>query len=323
MSLNVFAPGSLFSDGHPHVIQRDLGLPDRPQRDLVLDLLGVVARRAFLHEESLDPAVLDVAGPHHDDIGDGAVADPLLRAVDHVGIAVAARRGLQCDRVGPVVGLGERERADLLQPGHRRQPLLLLLLGAQHEDRLHREATMDHQECAHAPVAPGHLHRDQPSRHRIHVGAAVADDPVTDDPDRAELLDQRPRELGFLPVFDDGRVYLGADELSRPREVVRLLRGHLLPEVEVVSAQGVTDADLIEVHAQAPLLTATDMTRVTGNAPTGSRHGYVIARRTIAQDRFRDAFKSDASRLLWRSSTATPPATQRSVRRSQAQRIRA
>ena len=75
---------------HAHVGQGDVGLPDGPERALPVDAAGVVPGRALLDEEALDLAVGHVAGPDDDDVGDGAVADPLLLPVDHPGVAVAA-----------------------------------------------------------------------------------------------------------------------------------------------------------------------------------------------------------------------------------------
>src|SRR2546422_568747 len=80
-------------------------------------------------EEPADVAVV-VPRPRDDDVGDRAVADPALGAVDDPVVAVAARRRLERDRVRPVVGLGERERADRLELRHGPEPPLLLLLGA-------------------------------------------------------------------------------------------------------------------------------------------------------------------------------------------------
>src|SRR6185312_6328722 len=154
-----------------------------------------VARSALLHEEPLDLAVLDITGPDHHDVGDRAVADPLLRTADHIGVAVAARRRLQRNRVGAVIGLGQREGADLLQPGHPRQPGLLLLLRSEHRDRLHGQPGLYADEGGDTAVATAELHVDQSGRERVHRRATVALDAVTDDAQLAELFDQGPGEL--------------------------------------------------------------------------------------------------------------------------------
>ena len=136
-----------------HAFEANLGLPDRPRRALALHRDGLEAGRVLLHEETLDLAVLVGARPHDDDIGDRAVADPPLRAVEHPCVAVAARAGLQRDGVRPVLGLGQRERPDRFQPRHGGQPARLLLLGAEEVDRLHRQSGLDAEKCAEAAVA--------------------------------------------------------------------------------------------------------------------------------------------------------------------------
>ena len=108
--------------------------------------------------------------------------------------------------------------------GHRGQPLLLLLLRAQHGDRLHGQPGLDPDEGGEATVATTQLHVDQPDRERVEVGTAVPDDPVADDAQRAELLDQRPGELGPLPVAVDHRKHLLVDEGAGALEVAELAR---------------------------------------------------------------------------------------------------
>src|SRR5262249_29091723 len=97
-----------------HAVQLDVGLPDRANAALALDHPRLEPGTAALDQKALDLAILHVPGPYHHDIGDAAVADPPLGAVDHVLIPLAARRRLERNRVGPVVGLGQRERAQAL-----------------------------------------------------------------------------------------------------------------------------------------------------------------------------------------------------------------
>jgi hypothetical protein len=57
----------------------------------------------------------------------------------------------------------------------------------------------------------------------------------------AELGDpaqQRPRQLGGLPVLVDGRQHLFVDEPARRDEVLPLLVGELPADMEVVGGQG-------------------------------------------------------------------------------------
>jgi hypothetical protein len=154
--------------GDSYSVEPDLRLPDRPQRCLALHDPGLVAGGALLYQEPLHRTVRGVPRPHDHDVSDAAVADPLLVPADDVGLPVRAGRGFQRDRVGPVLGLGQRKRADLLQPRHRSQPALLLLLRPALRDRLHRQPSLHSQESAQAAVAPVDLHVDQAGRQRIY-----------------------------------------------------------------------------------------------------------------------------------------------------------
>ena len=74
------------------------------------------------HDEAADPAVVRSARPDDGDVGDRAVGDPHLRAVEHPVGAVEAGAGAHRGRVGAGVGLGQPEAADRLAGGHPRQP---------------------------------------------------------------------------------------------------------------------------------------------------------------------------------------------------------
>ena len=91
---------------NPDPVQGDVGVLHHPQRDLVVHLGGLEARRALLHHEPLDLAVLHVAGPDDGVVGERGVADPLLLPVQHPVVAVAPGRGGQ-----PARGARIRRRA--------------------------------------------------------------------------------------------------------------------------------------------------------------------------------------------------------------------
>ena len=185
---------------HPHVGQGDLGLPDRPQRALAVDPLR--ARSPGLPFSTRNPLTLPSASSRaHSTTTSARVPLPIhfFCPVDHPAVAVAAGGGLQRDGVRAVPRLGQRERPELVHPGHRRQPPLLLLLGAEHRDRPHRQPGLHAEEGAEAAVTPVQLHVDQAGGERAHRWAAVALDAVADDAQLAHLLDQRPRELGASP----------------------------------------------------------------------------------------------------------------------------
>ena len=136
-----------------------------------------------------------------------------------------------------MLGLGQRERADRLHPRHRRQPALLLLLGAEHRDRLHGQPGLHGEERAEAAVAAVQLHVHQPARERAHARAAVALDVLAEQAELGEPAHQRPRELGALPVAVDDGQHLAVDEAPRGDEVLPLLGGELLADLEVVGRE--------------------------------------------------------------------------------------
>ena len=175
----------------------------------------------------LDLMIPGVPRPGHHDVGHRPVADPPLGAVDHVLVSLAPRRGLQRNRIRPVVGLGQSERTQALHPRHRRQPALLLLLAAQHRDRAHRQSGLDAQEHAEAAIAPAQLHLDQPGRDDAHRRTPIALDPVSDQPKLAEPARKVERKLGALPVPGHHRQHLLLDEGAGAVQVVGLLVGEL------------------------------------------------------------------------------------------------
>ena len=104
--------------------------------------------------------------------------------------------------------LGQGEAADLFHARHRRQPLLLLLLGAREVDRTHRKAGVDAVEGAERNVGSRHLHGDQADQQGASARAAVAMHAETGD---AQLLvrgEQLERERVLDPVFVDDRLDL-------------------------------------------------------------------------------------------------------------------
>src|SRR5262249_5610043 len=82
---------------HPDAtaIEEELRRDRGPQAELALHLAGREPGPPALHQEAVHAllAVLAQLGPHHPDVGDVAVGDPALRAVEHVLVTLAARRG--------------------------------------------------------------------------------------------------------------------------------------------------------------------------------------------------------------------------------------
>ena len=111
-------PPSSSEPGHAHVVEDDLGGVRRPDAVLLVLLALRQALRARRDDEArLAPAPeLGVDGGHDDvDVGDAAVRDPRLGAVEHplVGGLVVDGPGLERADVGAGVGLGHAERAEL------------------------------------------------------------------------------------------------------------------------------------------------------------------------------------------------------------------
>ena len=66
------------------------------------------------NDESLDVVIVDVAGEHHSEIGEGAAADPAFGTSDQPTVLGALSGGCQAaGDIGTVVRLGQREAADL------------------------------------------------------------------------------------------------------------------------------------------------------------------------------------------------------------------
>ena len=214
---------------HPAVGHGDLAVLDHLERHLVLDLLDAEAgRRLVLDDEALDLVVVDVARPDDRDVAPGRVADPLLLAVEDPGVALALRRRREAAAgSGAHQRLGQAEAADLLQARHRRQPLLLLLLGARE-----RRSSPWQDRC-------GRRRRSRTTGRRAHISmasrpismslarcAAVAMHAEAADVELLERRDQLEREGIFDPVLVDDRRDLGLHEVA-----------HLLEDRSFLGAQ--------------------------------------------------------------------------------------
>ena len=93
-------------------------------------------------------------------VGDLRRRDPDLAAIDAVAVAVAHGARLEPRRVEADVRLGHGEAGLLLAGDQRRQKALLLLLGAEHDDRIEPEDVHVH--------GGGALHAGARLRDRLH-----------------------------------------------------------------------------------------------------------------------------------------------------------
>ena len=195
----------------------------------------------LLDEEAVDLAVVG-ARPDDRDVGDRAVRDPHLRAVqDPVG-AVAPRGRAHRARVGARVGLGQPEAADRVAVVHRRQPALLLLLGAPAPDREHRERALHRDERANARVAGLELEARQPVGDGARARAGRSPRGACRRGRARDLLRELARQDALLePLADVGhdplahepahgvadRLLLVVEERVDREEVARIERGRL------------------------------------------------------------------------------------------------
>src|SRR5205823_8716585 len=118
--------GQFVAARNPAVVEDQLGRHGGPHGKLVMDLAGFESFGGLLDEEAADPLL--AAGPDDGQVGDIAVRDPALGAVENPVRAVATRPRRHPSRIGTELGFGQTEAPDHLTGRHPRQPALLLLL---------------------------------------------------------------------------------------------------------------------------------------------------------------------------------------------------
>src|SRR5690606_25187287 len=199
------------------------------------------------HDEALD-AVFGLR-PDNGDVGQVAVGDPHLGAVDHPVAAIPARVRLHVRRIGAAMRLGQAKAADDLTGSHARQPLAPLLVAAVGEDRIHAQRTLHADEAADARVAAFQFLADQAVLHTAHAGAAVFfRQRGTEQAEAGDLRDQLAWETALVEALADDRQYLLVGE-SRHR---------VLDHPLLVGQQGtdIVEIGRIEAHGQeAPVAT--------------------------------------------------------------------
>ena len=157
-------PGSRFSAGTRTSCSSMSACQTARSAVLPVITVRVEARRALLDQVAADVAVL-VARPDDHHVGDRRVADPALA---RRRARTRRRRGARCvsswTASEPWSGSVSANAPICVEVGHRRQPALLLLLGAEHRDRLHREVGVHAEERADAAVRarPLHAHQARP-----------------------------------------------------------------------------------------------------------------------------------------------------------------
>ncbi len=185
-----------------------------------------------------DPVVGDA--PHHGDVGDRAVGDPHLAAVDHPIGAIASRPGFHRGGIGSDIRLGQSEAAEQFTRGHTGQPLLLLLLGSEVRDREHRQRSLDGDHRPKAGVGGLQFCASQAVMHGRCSAASVAVQVHAEQAKCAELLcELADRKVADLEPLGDVRGdVLGAELSDRVahRDLVARQRG--VQAERVVSVKG-------------------------------------------------------------------------------------
>jgi hypothetical protein len=141
--------------------------------------------------------------PDHEHIGDGAVGNPGLRAIEAIAVCGLLGAGLHAGRIGAGIGLGEAEAADELAARELREIFLALRFRAIGIDRIHHEARLHAHHRAIARIDALHLARHQTVAHIGRADAAIGlGDRHAEQPDRAHFAEYRGIglfvEIGFL-----------------------------------------------------------------------------------------------------------------------------
>ena len=236
---------------------------------------------------------------HHDDVGDRAVGRPQLAAVEHVAALGRDGRGAEPRGVRADVGLGEQEGGDVVAR-HQRQPLLLLLLGAEADERLgdadrlvggeqrrergvpgagehERLVVVDLRE-AEAAVLLGHLHAERAELLEA-VDDRLGDPRLALDLERVDLTRRGTRAAAPgtpRPCATAAGSSLGWGWMRSSR---RLPRKSCLPKLgfsqpcsRALSATCLASFSLIWLATVTPGFEGLErLTRITGN--TARRHG--------------------------------------------------
>src|SRR5215469_16119497 len=217
---------------------------------------GALPLALFFPPPRFAPApTLGNPGHHHQQIGDDPVGGPELDPVQHILRPVFRRhrRGVQPGRVGPDVGLGEQERADLTARTPR-QVTLLLVIGAEQRQRLrHADRLVRGQQRRDG-------RRDRPGDDQrpvvVEVGqaqtAVLRRDFHAERPRRGQSLDHLIGDPG-IPL-DDGAVDRSLTELPQPGAELLAAAGGFLAGTGMRIDQAQLEVAQVQLLAEAGLL---------------------------------------------------------------------
>ena len=173
----------------------------------------------FLHEDGGGAAHAARGigeGDHRVDGSLPAVGDPLLGAVDDVGVAVGLRRGLDAGGVASRAGLGEPESGKDLSRGEARKVFLLLLVAAEQDDRDGAQARGRVGERDSAACLGELLHDEAHLEHPAAQALVFRGDEHAEEVRLRQGLHDIPGELaGLVQLRRDGRNLLARDLRSQ------------------------------------------------------------------------------------------------------------
>jgi hypothetical protein len=158
MKAHALLPAQQVGRRHHHVVEEQL----RGVLRIHAQLVKVAAPAETLHLIGLDDhqrhalraLVLVGLADHDDEVGELAVGDEGLAAVDAVAVALLDGGGAHALQVGARAGLGHGDGADQLARGQARQPALFLLFGAVVQDVGRHDARVQRTAKARLPAAP-------------------------------------------------------------------------------------------------------------------------------------------------------------------------
>src|SRR6185369_14521476 len=169
----------------------------------------------LLHHEAADadvPGAVVGLRPNHRHVGQGAVGDPLLGAVQHPLGPHLLRGGAHAAGVGAEVRLGEAEAADRLAGREAGDPAVLLLLRAEGVDRVHDQRALHGDEAAQAGITALQLLHDEAVGDAAQAGKTVFGDAGTEKVEGAHGGHQLERGAAVAVAFFDDRLDLVIDE---------------------------------------------------------------------------------------------------------------
>ena len=198
----------------------------RVQAHLLLGLAEAQAGQIAGDEEAGDTAgAFPSTGEQCVEIGPPAVGDPRLRSVDDVAVVGLGGRTPQRGRVRTGLWFGEAVGADLLTRQHAGQPPLLLLLAAEGQQRVRREAVHADRDRDRRPPRRDLLEHLQVHLVRLAAAAPLLGLRQAQQPGGTELR-EHPIRIGLrlLVRVDDGVEHLVGDVAGEGDQVLRLLR---------------------------------------------------------------------------------------------------